>query len=206
MRAIRYSIALLLLTSLAASSLAGTYVAGGTFVVKAEVGTLLDNGGVVCEGTDGDGVGGGCLLFPSEGREGGFVGVLDDEAGTDVAFQVCIDNDGDGICGGPQPADGRCFDQIFFSHDDEGRFFNPLGPLPTSFLEGCAGGFPGYVVLLCQGAHEAGGAAHTHTLTGGSIKLMGSGSGYGDFCGGANGGAAGPFGNNPAVAKAYRVV
>lgn len=61
-------------------------------------------------------------------------------------------------------------------------------------------------MLLCQGAHETDAAAHTHALTGGRIKLMASGSGYGDFCGGANGGEAGPLGNNPTVAKAYRVV
>lgn len=216
---------LLLVTAVAASSLAGAYTGGGTFVVKTQFGTLLDNGGVVCHGTSGDGIGGGCLPFPAGGvsddgtPRGGFVQVLDDSAGREVAFQVCLDNNGDGVCGGPASAlqldagiptsglGGRCPDQIFFSHDDEGKFHNPLGPLPTSLLEGCAenGGFQGYVVLLCQGAHEVGGAAHTHEVSSGSISLAREGSGYGTFCGGGfGGGSAGGFVN--AAAKAYTIV
>lgn len=209
MRSLRIPLALAFMTTLAATALAGTYQAGGTFVVKTQFGTLLDNGGVVCDGVNGDGIGGGCLLFPApvsgpDGRGGAFVRVHDDVAGPAVAFQVCIDNNGDGICGGPQ-TDPRCFDQIFFSHDDEGKFFNPLGPLPTSFLPGCEhnGGFGGYVALLCQGAHEVNGSAHTHSLTTGMIGLAPFGAGYGDFCGG--GGAGGENGNNTAVAKAYVV-
>ena len=194
---------------LAATALGG-YTGGGTFVVKTdETGTLLDDGGVICEGTDGDGVGGGCLLFPAPGADGSaeprvFIQVRDDTVGPRVAFQVCIDNNGDGICGGPQ-TNPRCFDQIFFSHADGGKFFNPLGPLPTTFLPGCPGGFPGYVVLLCQGVHddrEQG--PHQHRVTTGTIGFAIEGSGYGDFCGG--GGQGGSTGNSPAVAKAYRVV
>lgn len=190
----------------AAPAYAG-YLAGGTFVVKTEQATILDNGGVICQGTNGDGIGGGCLPFPTNGREGGFVRVHDNGAGARVAFQVCIDNNGDGICGGPQ-LNERCPDQIFFSHDDEGRFFNPLGPLPTSRLRECPGsGHNGYVVLLCQGAHEVGATAHTHSLSAGSIGLALSGSGYGDFCGGGfGGGTGGPAGVVNAAAKAYRVV
>ena len=196
---------------LAAPALAGDYVGGGTFVVKTGFGTLLDNGGVVCQGTDGSGIAGGCLPFVSDPRKGAFVAVNDDAAGNEVAFQVCIDNNGDGICGGPQ-TDPRCFDQIFFSHNDEGRFFNPLGPLPTSFLEGCAanGGFAGYVVLLCQGVHQAestdGPSAHSHSVTQGTITLAVDGSGYGNFCGGGNGGGAVDLGANEAVAKGYVIV
>lgn len=210
----------LLLISLltAAPALAG-YTAGGTFVVKTQFGTVLDNGGVVCQGTTGDGVGGGCLPFPERvpGTEspGGFVRVYDNGAAQNVAFQVCIDNNGDGICGGPQTND-QCRDQIFFSHNDEGKFFNPLGPLPTTFLRGCgpgsAGGgsstqHNGYVVLLCQGAHEVDGTAHTHSLSAGSIGLSDFGAGYGDFCGGGfGGGTGGPTGFGNFAAKAYRVV
>lgn len=192
----------------AAPAFAG-YTAGGTFVVKTDEGTILDNGGVICQGTNGDGIGGGCLRFPpSDGRDqGAFVRVNDNAAGPGVAFQVCIDNNGDGVCGGPQLND-FCRDQIFFSHNDEGRFFNPLGPLPTSRLPGCsAGGHNGYVVLLCQGAHEVDGHSHTHSLSSGSIGLAPFGSGYGDFCGGGfGGGTGGPAGFVNAAAKAYRVV
>ena len=199
---------LLLVTLLAASPALAGYVGGGTFVVKTQFGTIVDNGGVVCQGTNGDGVGGGCLPFPdaSSGREGGFVRVADGSAGHEVAFQVCIDNNGDGICGGPQ-TEGPCRDQIFFSHDDQGRFFNPLGPLPTSRLRECTqnGGHNGYVVLLCQGAHEVNGSSHTHSLSSGSIGLADLGEGYGDFCGGGFGGGT-PTGFVNAAAKAYQVI
>lgn len=208
MNALRTLMLALAATALvAAPALAGTYVGGGTFVVATPLGTVLDNGGVVCQGTNGDGIGGGCLLFPEATREGGFVAVKDQVAGLSVAFQVCIDNNGDGICGGPQGLGGRCFDQIFFSHSDGGVFHNALGPLPTRFLEGCPGGFPGYVVLLCQGEHvERDGSAHSHALTRGSIQLASKGTGYGTFCGGSGEGQPGSLGNNAAVAKAYKVV
>ena len=179
------------------------YTAGGTFVVRTQFGSLVDDGGVVCQGSAGDGIGGGCLPFPTDGREG-YVGVFDDSQGKEVAFQVCLDNNGDGVCGGPGRADGTCGDEIFFSHSDDGRFFNPLGPLPTTFQRGCGdGAFPGYVVLLCTGAHEVDGSAHTHAVTQGRIELRPTGSGYGNFCGGgASNGAAGPN----VAAKAYTVV
>lgn len=197
-----YPTSLLALTLVAASALASGYVGGGSFVVKTQASTLVDDGAVVCQGTAGDGIGGGCLPFG--GADGAFVGVRDDVAGDAVAFQVCIDNDGDGVCGGPV-RDFRCADQIFFSHADGGRFFNPLGPLPTSFQRGCeaGAGFAGYVVILCTGTHEdAKTGAHEHPATTGAIHPATDGSGYGDFCGGASGGAA----PSPTVAKAYRVV
>lgn len=224
---LRIPFLLALVTAVAASSLAGAYVGGGTFVVKTQFGTVVDNGGVVCQGANGDGVGGGCLPFPTsvppsaDGTlAGGFVQVADDAAGREVAFQVCLDNNGDGVCGGPQPGvdsalpaeglgQGFCRDQIFFSHNDDGRFFNALGPLPTSLLRGCEenGGFQGYVVLLCQGAHQReGGAAHTHSLTSGSISLARDGSGYGTFCGGGFGGGTVEGGFVNAAAKAYTIV
>lgn len=194
---------LLLAFAFTAPALAG-YTAGGTFVVKSGGLTVVDNGGVVCDGLTGSGVGGGCLPFPilDPAASGAFIGVTDDAAGAHVAFQVCIDNNGDGVCGGLQP-DGVCVDQIFFSHADGGAFFNPLGPLPTRTLDGCAGAFQGYVVLLCQGEHNDPQAGpHSHAVTQGTIAFAPDGSGYGDFCGG--GGAAG--GGSPAAAKAYTVV
>ena len=188
------------------TALAGGYVSGGTFVIKTNGLTPVDNGGVVCQGMDGSGVGGGCLPFPvaGPGTPGGFVGVNDNNAGNAVAFQVCIDNNGDGICGGPQTND-RCRDQIFFSHADGGAFFNPLGPLPTGPREGCLNAFHGYIVLLCEGEHNDGKSTpHTHTLTTGTIFAATQGSGYGNFCGG--GGAGTPAGDTNTAAKAYRVV
>lgn len=204
------SLGLVLLASLVALAPAVVaYTEGGTFVVKAEGVTVVDDGAVICRGLGGNGVGGGCLPLPLPGttREGGFVAVVDDAAGLDVAFQVCLDNNGDGVCGGPQPVDGRCRDQIFFSHAEGGRFFNALGPLPTTTLKDCPKAFQGYVVLLCQGVHDTAEAGpHQHDVTSGRIFATNSGSGFGDFCGGNGGGAAGPAGFVDAAAKAYRVV
>ncbi len=194
----------LLVTSLIAAPALAGYTLPGTFVVKTQqFGTVVDNGGVVCLGVNGDGIGGGCLLFPKF-QSAGFVKVNDDTVGERVAFQVCLDNNGDGICGGPQ-LNEQCRDQIFFSHADGSVFHNALGPLPTSLLRGCEsnGGFPGYVVLLCTGEHEdRRDGTHTHTLTSGTIALVDKGTGYGDFCGGGGeGGSANGF--EDAVAKAY---
>lgn len=190
-------------TTLAAAAFGPTaqYIAGATAVVK-EPGSapILDQGGAICDDT-GPSLGGACITF------GPYDSVLvgDGAAGAAVAFQVCIDNNGDGVCGGPQGggAAGRCFDQIFFSHDDAGRFFNPLGPLPNSFLPGCGSGAPfaGYVVFLCEGVHGGAGSdgsattPHTHGVTTGSVTGVHGGSGFGDFCspGGDDGReAAGP--------------
>lgn len=195
-----------LLVALAAPALAGNYLGGGNFVAKdATLGTLVDNGGVVCRGMDGSGVGGGCLPFPAGGRRGGFVKVQDEQAGLRVAFQVCIDNNGDGICGGPQ-TNPICQDQAFFSHADGGRFFNPLGPLPTASLRECPNAFQGYVVFLCQGTHnDAGAGPHQHLATTGTITPAQDGFGYGDFCGGG-GGSVGAPATVPTVAKAYTVI
>lgn len=186
--------------ALTAPALAG-YTSGGTFVVKTQFATIVDNGGVVCDGMNGDGVGGGCLHFPTTSERGSFIGVIDNIAVTNVAFQVCIDNNGDGICGGPQSAD--CPDQIFYSHADGGKFFNPLGPLPTKTL--CPQGFQGYVVLLCTGEHQDRTGPHTHALTQGQIFATDQGSGYGNFCGGGGEGTPSGIEQN-AVAKAYRVI
>src|SRR5688572_19395650 len=92
---------LLALPLLAAPALA-SYTSGGTFVAKSQGITVVDNGDVICEGLSGSGIGGGCLPFPAEtadldgdGRgDGAFITVQDAGAGSAVAFQVCIDNDG----------------------------------------------------------------------------------------------------------------
>lgn len=198
----------ILATSFAAVPALAGYTAGGTFVVKSGELTIVDNGGVICKGMNGNGIGGGCLpfpVFPAGSQEGGFVGVLDNVAGSNVAFQVCIDNNGDGICGGNVVKTDRCPDQIFFSHADGGKFFNALGPLPTHPLDGCTSAFNGYIVLLCEGAHnDPLSGPHTHQLSQGIIFAATSGSGFGNFCGGNNGGTPTGIGNT--AAKAYRVV
>jgi len=228
MSATRLLFGTLVLLTLAGSAFAGGYVAGGTFVVKSGDATPVDNGGAICQGLSGGGVGGGCLPLPSPfsgfGTDVGFVEVVDNAADHNVAFQVCLDNNGDGKCGNPPAldtaeaagaglglADGtstndQCRDQIFFSHADGGQFFNPLGPLPARTLEGCPNAFQGYVVLLCTGEHnDPKVGAHTHTLTAGTIALAPVGSGYGNFCGGGFGGGdpASGFGNF--AAKRYVV-
>lgn len=155
------------------------YRGGATVVVKREGSDpTVDRGIVVCR-SSGPSVGGACLPFDGNNS----VRVDDDRAGLEVAFQVCIDNDGDGVCGGdPRRA---CADDLFFSHDDAGRFFNPLGPLPTSFRPGCPGGFPGYVVFLCQGIHQPpdpGAGTHVHTVSKGTASSVFGGTGFGNFC------------------------
>jgi hypothetical protein len=166
--------------------------------------TLVDNGAVVCDTATGRGVGGTCVPFGA----GPASIVVHDEGVPDseLAFQVCIDNDGDGICGGASTdPTGQCGDDVFFSHGGRndtggGHFFNPLGPLPNTFRTGCPGGpWQGYVVILCAGVHStqdaAGGAeAHEHHATRGTVGFAAAGTGFGDFCGGTF------------AAKAYRAV
>ncbi len=177
-------------SSFAAPVAPGTYVGGGTAVVKEDRrAPAADEGTVVCSLADGSGTGGACVPFgidPVTGLPGDSVLVQDAAAGTAVAFQVCIDNNGDSVCTFPEGRDGTvgCTDQVFFSHNDAGAFFNPIGPLPTGFQPGCPGGpYPGYVVFLCEGAHNAGGA-HAHAATTGRASLVKGGTGFGDFCGG----------------------
>lgn len=188
-----------------------TYAQGGsTIVVRADGQAIVDNGGVICNST-GPSVGGGCVDFASlePGTNGGGVGVDDAENGENVAFQVCIDNNGDGICGGPQGNSKlACGDDQFFSHSDDGRFFNPLGPLPGSFRRGCPGSeWNGYVVFLCTGVHEvpdsagAPSAPHAHSASNGVIRTTHDAEGYGNFCGGD--GIQGATGD--LIAKAYAI-
>lgn len=178
------------------STMAATYTGGATFVARdARLGQLLDAGGVLCHAGTGDGVGGACIAWDSLDGLEEFVQVDDALAGLDVAFQVCVDNNGDGLCGGPQGLDstgglggingtGGCRDTILFSHDDRGAFFNPLGPLPTGFPSGCTGGFAGWVVFLCEGVHDDKVVPHEHAATTGHVTPVTSGSGSGTFCGG----------------------
>lgn len=169
------------------ASQAGPYVAGGTAVYRENGQTVADDGAALCL-PGGMGVGGACLPF---GGRGGAVGVLDAVSGTNVAFQVCIDNNGDSKCtDNRKPTGEACVDQVFFSHSDDARFFNPLGPLPNSRTPGCpTTGWNGYVVFICEGVHVAqngsagGGQPHTHAATTGTISNAPAGSGYGNFCG-----------------------
>jgi hypothetical protein len=171
-----------------------TYVGGGAAVVKsAGEPAVVDDGVVVCNPDGAPSIGGGCLPF------GGSVQVTDAVLGNAVAFQVCIDNNGDGICGGGDAAGGTaCADDLFFSHDDKGRFFNPLGPLPTTFARGCSGGaHSGYVIFLCDAVHNAEGG-HAHKPTTGSITTTSApGTGFGDFCA--------PHPGQPGPGKRYSV-
>ncbi len=186
-------IALISLT--AASAFASTYVGGATFVGRDDsAGQVLDAGGVMCNEGSGDGVGGACFPWSSLAPGQVYVSVDDVVAGSDVAFQVCVDNNGDGLCGDVGGVNspgisanvdiGGCRDTILFSHDDQGNFFNPLGALPTAFPQGCDGGFPGWIVFICAGAHDDGQTTHTHEVTSGTVTPAYSGSGTGTFCGG----------------------
>jgi hypothetical protein len=180
-----------------------TYVSGATVVVKqAGSAPVADDGAVLCTGTSvtggPGGVGGGCIPF-GQPLERPAILVQDAVSGTRVAFQVCIDNNGDGACTVPHGDPGQtdpCGDIIGFSHDDQGMFWNPLGfykdgfgalvPLPTTRPASCPqGGFHGYVVFLCEGVHATA-DPHAHAATTGtiaSVPLSPVGPfGAGDFC------------------------
>ncbi len=159
---------------------AATWSQGATVVVK-QVGqqALVDIGTTVCRLATNSGTGGACVPFGA----GNAVKVTDVSAGLTVAYQACVDNDGNGKCGGTPIIQG-CSDLVFYSHDDSGAFFNPLGPLPTGFRSGCPGGrFRGYVIFVCQGVHVDGISPHTHLVKSGTATLTTNGTGYGNFCG-----------------------
>lgn len=176
----------------------GTYAAGGTAVVKSDGTTFADAGALTCSASTGAGVGGACISWANAA---GMDSVLvNDATGSNVAYQVCVDNDGDGTCSAISLT-GACNDRIFFSHADGGVFFNPLGPLPTSFDAGCPGGFPGWLVFLCTGVHsDAAAGPHQHAATVGAVGPVTGGTGYGDFCSGAD-----PANGSGAGVKAYVV-
>lgn len=177
--------------------------------------TVVDNGAVVCRDADGDGrhesgQGGACIRFGD--LDGDSILVEDAQHGLEVAFQVCLDMDGDGACtgGGGEGASGsvlprsplaeetRCSDAIIFSHSSfDGSFANPLNVgWMRSYWDWCGASpdaFPGYVVILCAGIHKDVGSAlpHTHEVTTGAIHGTHGGGHGGDFCGG------------PVASKAY---
>lgn len=188
----------------ATTAQADVVVGGGTVVVKQQgQGPAADNGTLACEPNSGVGVGGACLDF----TPGKFVEVLDALNGHNVAFQVCIDANGDGVCTDDKSDQNPCRDRVFFSHDDAGIFHNPLGPLPASMPCGPTGAWNGYVVFLCEGVHVTGGSAgapgaggHTHETTVSTVSNAGplEPSGYGDFCGTA--------GRQEPVRKPYTII
>lgn len=172
----RLFIGVLVLSALAVRPApADDYVAGTTVVGRGAGITMVDLGVVECNST-GPSVGGACIPW-----SGGGVEVVDQVNGTNVAFQVCVDNDGNSFCGGT-PLIAGCEDDIVFSHFDDGTFSNPLAA-PTSFRSGCPGGFRGWVVFLCQGAHAAG-TPHTHEVSRGTVTAAGGGGPSGEFCAG----------------------
>lgn len=212
MRAILLALTLVALTTTAVSTSwhapaehHGGYVGPGTLVAAfsaaspgAEASaTFVDNGAVVCEDTDGDGTydkgnGGLCIHFWE--MRGDSILVEDALAYRDVAFQVCVDANGDGICGSSAFSDplglSGCRDALVFSHNGfNGGFDNPMY-LP-SFLEQaywqCGGlGFPGYIVIICAGAHQTFGDpdGHTHTVAFGQVYSTYEGTWpKGDYCG-----------------------
>jgi len=169
--------------------------------------TVLDNGAVVCSGTTG--VGGVCIPFTEfpQDVDGAFlidsIHLVDADDAIDSVFQVCVDLNGDGVCGGRANRGNICEgDLVVFSHSTaEGLNFNPLFVNPAgalSLFESCdSAGYPGYIVITCAGLHAHTGAAastHTHHVTQGTATPMFTGgTPSGDFCGGA-----------AAPAKAYR--
>ncbi len=185
-------IALALASFVTLPALASNYVGGATFVARDDgAGQLLDAGGMMCYEDTGDGVGGACIAWDDLAPGQEYAAINDVMTGTNVAFQVCVDNNGDGLCGDTPSTVGKagsifdaCRDTILFSHDDNGTFYNPLGPLPLDFTQGCAGGFPGWILFLCEGAHDDGSSTHTHSVTSGTFTPSTTGSGKGTFCGG----------------------
>lgn len=160
-----------------ATPVTARYAGAGVGVVRVGDTTAVDNGVVYCDAGDGVGSGGVCLPFAGDA-----VRVVDDLQQEEIAFQVCVDNDGDGLCF-PNGI-GACADDIAFSHDDAGNFFNPVGPLVPGFRAGCPGGpWRGYVVFLCEGVHSPPGDAHVHPTTTGTATVAGGGEGLGTFCG-----------------------
>lgn len=182
----------------------GGYVGPGTVVAafsavpgRDAAATFVDNGAVVCEDTNGDGTydkgnGGLCIHFWEV--QGDSILVEDALAFRDVAFQLCVDANGDGICGSSNFSDplgiNGCRDEIVFSHNSfDGGFDNPM--LIPRHLENafwmCGGvGFPGYIVIICSGAHQTFGDAdgHTHQVAFGQVySTYGGTHPRGDYCG-----------------------
>ena len=162
-------------STLAGAVHAGTYTGSAVVVTRAGGTTAVDNGVVTCEPFSGDGKGGSCIPFSGSYDS---ISVVDVSLGTGIAFGVCIDNNQDRNCGGQRATD-PCQDQQFFSHRDDGGFDNPLGSLPTSLASGCPptpGGFNGYIIFICSGAHDAP-TAHIHDANSGTVSGTTGGTG-----------------------------
>ncbi|MDQ1684091.1 MAG: hypothetical protein QOC82_828 [Frankiaceae bacterium] len=156
------------------------YDGAGTQVIRVGGVTLVDEGSMTCSASTGAGTGGSCLRFDPTNPAPAVL-VQDASFGTHVAFQACLDNNGDSVC--TSPDQGPCADDIVFSHADGGGFFNPLA-VRQGFRPGCPGGpFPGYIIFTCRGTHVDG-TAHTHDVTTGTTTLVAGGTGTGNFCGG----------------------
>jgi len=157
------------------------YDGQGAQVIRVAGVTIRDTGSMSCSASTGFGNGGACLRFdPANPAPAVFV--ADALNGTQQAFQVCVDNNGDRVCTSPE--EGACADDIVFSHADGGAFFNPL-KVRAGFRPGCPGGpFPGYIVFLCGGVHVDATGPHQHTANTGTASLVVGGSGTGNFCGG----------------------
>ena len=169
--------------------------------------SLGGSGHVMCADLDGDGVhdrfsGGACVRFdqmPADAdgfevrvttRAGWTGGIVPNPAVQPPTprFLVCVDLNGDGVCGEPLPALGpanpRCADRLFSnvveSPDGTGeKALNPL-PVPRRLVESelspmCArhGGFPGYIVIV-QGACSGVGACDV-PVAGEILPVTGSG-------------------------------
>jgi hypothetical protein len=184
----------------------GTYTGAGSVVLSNPLGanpvTLLDNGAVVCHTASRQGTGGLCIPFSDLGTDDSVL-VSDDQVGSAAIFQVCVDNDGDGVCGGGKRGDpgsnDLCSDRIVFSHSRDGANANPMRlPVDGKFLYdnfcGANGGFAGYIVIICAGTHADESGVHEHIASAGTVTTTTGGVvPSGDFCGG------------PVAAKAYIV-
>ena len=182
---------------------AGTIVLGATGSGETDQLILVDNGAVTCTSTNfatgaSAGIGGVCIPFNDLG--GDAVYVKDNSHGTDMAFQVCVDMDGDNICTGNSESGqfSGCQDHIVFSHNSfSGDFINPLyiPPIFRSDYYMCgSAGFEGYIVIICAGLDSVP-APHQHEASNGDVFGVTAGpTGFGTFCGG------------PTAAKAYAVV
>lgn len=173
---------------LVAAAEAAPYSGSAVVVTRSGGVTTVDNGAVVCDPATGSGTGGACIPFA-----GGIDSIEVDDGvfHHSIAFVVCIDNNQDGFCGGQARSDA-CLDAQYFSHRDDGGYDNPIGPLPTSLTGGSClttGGFNGYVVFICRGAHDAP-SPHPHEANQGTVVGTTGGTGPGDsnaidrFCGG----------------------
>ncbi len=181
---------------------AGAYVLGGTLVSN-DAG--VDDGAMVCAEDGSRGVGGNCL-FPAD--RAGRNGVMVNGFGTRVAFQVCIDNTQDFLCSGGDPTGAGCADEFFFSHDDSGAFYNPVGGpgvIPQTYTCGPRAGSPAnWLVFVCTGVHGSTevGFPHTHptpltgTITSIDLAAANVASSETAFC----------QPSSPIAAKAYRIV